>query len=141
VLITIGFQWSINWPENRNCALHLCNGELRRLISSCRKHMCFLWCRELIKRRCSTQHFSSSPCSCLITVIFILKVHIFFCWKSRGKSTDFLYTVRAEIPSLQTPKPLLSSLYCSETEHCTYSGCYFINYSYYLKKYTQQIYK
>jgi hypothetical protein len=59
VLITIGFQWSINWHENRNCAQHLCNGELWRLISSCRKHMCFQWCRELIKRRRSAQHQSA----------------------------------------------------------------------------------
>jgi hypothetical protein len=58
VLITIGFQCSINWFENRNCAQHLCNGEQWLLIISGPKHMCFQWCRELFKRRRSPQHTS-----------------------------------------------------------------------------------
>jgi hypothetical protein len=106
VLITIGFQCSINWSENLNCAQHLWNGEHWLLISSCRKHMCFLWCRELIKRQCSTQHFSSSPCSCLITVFLILRCSYLFLPETWERRTVFLYTVRAGIPSFSTPRPL-----------------------------------
>jgi hypothetical protein len=37
------FVWRKQLFHGRFCAQHLCNGELRRLIRSSRKHMCFLW--------------------------------------------------------------------------------------------------
>jgi hypothetical protein len=72
---------------------------------------------------CSTQHFSSSPCSCLITVIFILKCSYLFLLEIVGASYSIYILCAPEYPVSQPPDPYLAVSTSRETEYIRKVRC------------------